>query len=198
MLSWSSGCFQKICLRNPPSGCLTSTTIRKELLKNGVNKKLLWTEYLEECSQNGDDALMYSQFCYYIQQNEQKKPCYHATSRGKQASRSRLTAGDPAKIIDPDTGEITEAWIFVGVMTYSQYALSKRSSMNNKSHGLPAHVHMYEFFGGVTPILVSDNAPTATNRKQSDKYESVLIKSYEELAQHYNTAIIPARYVPEG
>ncbi len=46
--------------------------IRKELLKNGVNKKLLWTEYLEECSQNGDDALMYSQFCYYIQQNEQK------------------------------------------------------------------------------------------------------------------------------
>lgn len=64
--------------------------IRKELLKNGVNKKLLWTEYLEECSQNGDDALMYSQFCYYIQQNEKKAvlPC---TSRGKQASRSRLT-----------------------------------------------------------------------------------------------------------
>ena len=47
--------------------------IRKELLKNGVNKKLLWTEYLEECSQNGDDALMYSQFCYHIQQNEQKR-----------------------------------------------------------------------------------------------------------------------------
>ena len=52
---------------------------------------------------------------------------------------------------------------------------------------------MYEFFGGVTPILVPDNAPTATNRKQSDKYEPVLIQSYQELAQHYNTAIIPAR-----
>ena len=25
--------------------------IRKELLRNGVNKKLLWTEYLEECRQ---------------------------------------------------------------------------------------------------------------------------------------------------
>ena len=47
--------------------------IRKELLKNGVNKKLLWTEYLEECSQNGDEALMYSQFCYHIQQDEQKR-----------------------------------------------------------------------------------------------------------------------------
>ena len=40
--------------------------IRKELLKNGVNRKLLWTEYLEECRQCGEQPLMYSQFCYYI------------------------------------------------------------------------------------------------------------------------------------
>lgn len=46
--------------------------IQKELLRNGVNKKLLWIEYLEECRQSGDESLMYSQFCYYIQQNEQK------------------------------------------------------------------------------------------------------------------------------
>lgn len=102
-------------------------------------------------------------------------------------------AGDPAKIIDPDTGEITEAWIFVGVMTYSQYAFVEAFINEQQKAWITAHVHMYEFFGGVTPILVSDNAPTATNRKQSDKYEPVLIKSYEELAQHYNTAIIPAR-----
>lgn len=44
--------------------------IQKELLRNGVNKKLLWTEYLEECRQSGAEALMYSQFCYYIQQDE--------------------------------------------------------------------------------------------------------------------------------
>lgn len=47
--------------------------IRKELLRNGVNKKLLWTEYLEECRLAGDEPLMYSQFCYYIQQDEQKR-----------------------------------------------------------------------------------------------------------------------------
>lgn len=40
--------------------------IRKELLRNGVNKKLLWTEYLEECRLAGDEPLMYSQFCYHI------------------------------------------------------------------------------------------------------------------------------------
>lgn len=33
--------------------------IRKELLRNGVNKKLLWTEYLEDCKAAGDDPLMY-------------------------------------------------------------------------------------------------------------------------------------------
>ena len=36
--------------------------IQKELLRNGANKKLLWTEYLEECRQSGDEPLMYSQF----------------------------------------------------------------------------------------------------------------------------------------
>lgn len=38
--------------------------IRKELLRNGVSKKLLWTEYMEDCRVNGDEPLMYSQFCY--------------------------------------------------------------------------------------------------------------------------------------
>ncbi len=40
--------------------------IRKELLKNGVSKKLLWTEYMDDCRQAGEEPLMDSQFCYYI------------------------------------------------------------------------------------------------------------------------------------
>ena len=78
-------------------------------------------------------------------------------------------------------------------MTYSQYTYAEAFIDEKQRSWITAHVHMYEFFGGVTPILVPDNAPTATNRKQSDRYEPVLIRSYEELAQHYNTAIIPAR-----
>ena len=167
--------------------------IRKELLRNGVNKKLLWTEYLEECRRNGDDALMYSQFCYYIQQNEAKRRATMHIPRKPGQQIEVDWAGDPAHIIDPDTGEITEANIFIGVMTYSQYTFVEAFTNEKQKAWITAHVHMYEFFGGVTPILVSDNASTATNRKQSDKYEPVLIRSYEELAQHYNTAIIPAR-----
>lgn len=47
--------------------------IRKELLRNGVNKKLLWVEYCVECRMNGEEPLMYSQFCYYIQKEEEKR-----------------------------------------------------------------------------------------------------------------------------
>jgi hypothetical protein len=47
--------------------------IHRELLKNGVSKKLLWTEYMEDCRANGDEPLMYSQFCYHIQQDEQMR-----------------------------------------------------------------------------------------------------------------------------
>ena len=96
--------------------------IHKELLRNGVNKKLLWTEYLEDCRLAGDDPLMYSQFCYYIQQNEQKRRATMHIPRKPGQQIEVDWAGDPAAIIDPYTGEITPAWIFVGVMTYSQYA----------------------------------------------------------------------------
>lgn len=65
--------------------------IRKELLRNGVNKKLLWTEYLEECRQSGDEPLMYSQFCYYIQQDEQKRRAtMHINRKAGRADRGRL------------------------------------------------------------------------------------------------------------
>ena len=96
--------------------------IRKELLRNGVSKKLLWTEYTEDCRVNGDEALMYSQFCYHIQQDEQKRRATMHISRKPGEQVEVDWAGDPATIIDPDTGEILKAYTFVGVMTYSQYA----------------------------------------------------------------------------
>ena len=63
--------------------------IQKELHRNGVNKKLLWTEYLEECRQAGDEPLMYSQFCYYIQQDEQKRRAtMHINRKPRRTDRS--------------------------------------------------------------------------------------------------------------
>lgn len=130
--------------------------IRRELQRKGVNKKLLWVEYCEECRQCGETPLMYSQFCYYIQLDEQKRRATMHIPRKPGEQIEVDWAGDPAHIVDPDTGEVTDTHIFVGVMTYSQYAFVE-AFMNEKERAwITAHIHMYDFFGGVTKILVPE------------------------------------------
>lgn len=102
--------------------------IRKELQRNGVNKRLLWVEYCEECRQLGEEPLMYSRFCYYIQEDEQKRRATMHIARKPGEQIEVDWAGDPAHIIDSDTGEITPAWIFVGVMTYSHNSRKSKAS----------------------------------------------------------------------
>ena len=167
--------------------------IRKELMRKGVNKKLLWYEYCEECRQANEIPLQYSQFCYYIQQEEQK---YRATMHLSHKPGEQIEvdwAGDPAHIIDPDTGELTDVWIFVGVLTYSQYTFAEGFINERTDNWIKAHVHMYEFFGGVTPALIPDNCTTAVNHKESTWYTPALNTTYHEMAEHYNTAVLPAR-----
>jgi transposase len=166
--------------------------IQKELLRNGVNKKLLWTEYLEECRQSGEEPLMYSQFCYYIQQDEQKRRATMHISRKPGEQIEVDWAGDTAQIIDPDTGETVPAFLFVGVMTYSQYPYVEAFINEKQRAWITAHVHMYEYFGGVTRILVPDNTKTAVIHSR-DWYTQELNTVYHEMAEYYNTAIIPAR-----
>ena len=166
--------------------------IRKELLRNGVNKKLLWTEYLEECRLAGDEPLMYSQFCYYIQRDEQKRRATMHINR-KPAEQVEVDwAGDPAHIIDPDTGEIINAYLFIGVMTYSQYPYVEAFIDEKQPSWIAAHVHMYEYFGGVAKILVPDNCRTAVDHNRGWKDQRINTV-YQELAEHYGTAVIPAR-----
>ena len=154
--------------------------IRKELLRNGVNKKLLWTEYLEECRLSGDEPLMYSQFCYYIQQDEQKRRATMHINR-KPAEQVEVDwAGDPAHIIDPDTGEILDAHIFVGVMTYSQYPYVEAFMDEKQPSWITAHVHMYEYFGGVAKILVPDNCRTAVEHNKGWKDQRIKDKPNAE------------------
>lgn len=45
-------------------------------------------------------------------------------------------AGDPEIIIDSDTGEIIKAYIFGGVMIYSQYTYVEAFLDMKKNHGL--------------------------------------------------------------
>lgn len=130
----------------------TDAVLAEKLLRNGVNKKLLWTEYLEECRQSGDDSLMYSQFCYYIQQDEQKRRATMHINRKPGEQIEVDWAGDPAQITDPDTGEIIPAFLFVGVMTYSQYPYVKAFIDEKQRAWITAHVHICMSTSAVLPV----------------------------------------------
>lgn len=67
----------------------------------------------------GDNPLMYSQFCYYIQLDEEKRRATMHINRKPGEQVEVDWAGDPAHITDPVTGEIKNAYVFVGVMSYS-------------------------------------------------------------------------------
>ena len=166
--------------------------IRRELQRNGVNKKLLWTEYLETCRQSGGEPLMYSQFCYYIQQDEQRRRATMHISRKPGEQIEVDWAGDPAYIIDPDTGEATKAHIFVGVLSYSQYPYVEAFLSEQQAPWVTAHIHMFEYFGGASKILVPDNCKTAVIRN-GDWNDPQVNAVYHEMAEHYNCAIVPAR-----
>ncbi len=166
--------------------------IHKELLRNGVSKKLLWTEYMEDCRANGEEPLMYSQFCYHIQQDEQKRRATMHINRKPGEQVEVDWAGNPVTIVDPDTGEIIKAYIFVGVMTYSQYAYVEAFLDMKQRSWINAHIHMYEYFGGVARILVPDNCKTAVVHNGGFKDQQIN-ETYQEMAEHYGTAIIPAR-----
>ena len=99
--------------------------IQKELLRNGVNKKLLWAEYMEEYRLSGETPLMYSQFCYHIQQDEHKRRATVHINRKPGEQVEVDWTGDPAQIIDPDTGEIIKQ---------TQKALSALSPHGSQQH----------------------------------------------------------------
>jgi hypothetical protein len=100
-------------------------------------------------------------------------------------------AGQTAGIIDTDTGEIIEAYVFVAALPYSGYGYVEAFFSQNQESWIAAHVNAYSFFGGVTRILVPDNLKTGVDRVS--RTETVINKTYQEMAQHYGTAVIPAR-----
>ena len=100
-------------------------------------------------------------------------------------------AGDPLFITDSVTGELSPAYIFVAVLPCSWFTYAEACDDMKQENWLLCHVHAYNYFGGVTRLLIPDNTKTATTA--NNRYEVVLNRSYQEMVEHYGTAIVPAR-----
>ncbi len=165
--------------------------LHKELRKQGVTLSLLWHEYCETCRLAGELPLMYSQFCYHYQQYAQKHHASMHISRKPSEICEIDWAGKTLSIIDRATGELLPAYVFVSALSYSQYAYAEAFLDQKMESWIDAHVHMFEYYQGVTKMLVPDNLKTGVSTP--DWYTPVINRTYHELAEHYNTAVVPAR-----
>jgi transposase len=165
--------------------------IHREMAKSGVTLSLLWNEYCSECRTNKEIPFKYTQYCYYYRQFVlTTKATLHIDRKpGEQTEVD--WAGQTAVIIDRDSGEIIPAYIFVAVLSCSQYAYVEAFLRQDLECWIAAHVNVFQFFGGVTRILTPDNLKTGVDH--ASWYTPVINKTYHEMAEHYGTAVIPAR-----
>jgi len=100
-------------------------------------------------------------------------------------------AGQTAHIVDTDNGELIKAYIFVASLPYSGYSYAEAFLNETQESWIAGHVNMYRFFGGSTRIITPDNLKSSIDK--NTKTETVVNRAYQEMAQHYDTAVIPAR-----
>ena len=163
--------------------------IHQELAKNGVTLTLLWNEYYEGCRMEKSRPFMYSAFCYQYQQFAAKhKASLHVEH--KPGERMEVDwAGDTASLIDNISGKSIPVYVFVAVLPCSGYAYAEGFLNRSMESWISAHVHTYEFFEGATRLLIPDNLKTGIEK--ADWYSPVINKTYQEMAEHYGTVVIP-------
>ncbi len=161
--------------------------IHKELMRKGVTLQLLWQEYKEQYP----DGLQYTQFCdHYATWRKLRNISMHQIHRAGEKMFVDW-AGLTIPVIDQKTGEVLNTYFFVAVLGASNMFYTEPFLSQDLFSWIQAHVHTFEYFGGVTEIIVPDNLKSGV--KKPCYYEPEINPTYLEMAQHYGSAIIPAR-----
>ena len=155
--------------------------------RHHVTLRLLWVEWKADHPEGWN----YSQFCYH-----------YRTWLGTQDVVMRLSyaggermfvdfSGDKARYIDPETGEVVEAEVFVSVLGASGLIYVEATRGQDLDSWLGAHIHAWEAYGGVTAVTVPDNLKSGVTK--ACWYDPEVNPSYLELARHFNTVVLPTR-----
>ncbi len=159
----------------------------KELKKKHVTLQLLWHEY----RQNNPDGYQYSQFC--VRYRAWLKTLDVTLRQDYKAGEKLFVdfAGDTIPIHDPLTGAITPASLFVATLGASNYTYAEAVLSQDLPSWITAHVHTFEFMGAVPHITTPDNLRAGVTHPC--RYEPDLNPTYQDMATHYGTTVIPAR-----
>ena len=123
--------------------------VHRELRKKGMTLRLLWREYRD----NYPRGLGYSMFC-----NHYRRYAKSITPIMRQAHKAGEKtfvdyAGMKMPWLDPITGEIHEAEIFVGCLGASQFIYTEATATQQLPDWIQSHINMFEYFGGVSVCI---------------------------------------------
>lgn len=179
--------YKAVCLYVEPNYAY----IHCELAKRGVTMTLLWEEYCSKCHAEGRTPYQSTQFS---EKYRKWARVTKATMRIQHKPGDAMEvdwAGDTIPVFDPVTGEEEKVYLFIAVLPCSCYVYAEACSDMKTENWLQCHVNAYRYFGGVARLLIPDNCKTATI--SNTRYDTILNRSYNELAEHYGTAVVPAR-----
>lgn len=157
----------------------------KELKK--TTKKILYNELRDVTS-----LPSYQAFCEYLRKHTKNSipEISIKIHRTPGASIEVDYSGDGIQIINPATGEIITAQLFVGTLSYSGYFYGEFTLTQRLEDFISSHNNMFSFFGGVASYIVPDNCKTAILK--NDKDEPVVHPTYQDMCVHYGIAVDPA------
>jgi transposase len=161
--------------------------VRAELGRKNVTLALLWQEYKVENDANG---FSYSWFCERFQHWQRKLKTFMRQTH-KYGEKCFVDFAGTTMPIDPVTGEVRQAAIFVAVLGGSSYTFAEAVLGQDVASWLRAHDKMCVFFGGISEVIVPDNLKSAINK--ASFYDPEINLSYAEWSEHHGVVILPAR-----
>jgi transposase len=161
--------------------------IEKKMSRKGTTLIALWQAYYAaHCP-----AYQYTQFKrYYRFYRHRVKPVMHMEHKAGDKLYIDF-AGEKLSIVDTDGGEIKEVEVFAAILGCSQLTYVEAVSSQRKEDLVQACENALHYFGGVPAAIVPDNLKAAVTR--SSKYEPLINETFADFAEHYGTAVLPAR-----
>lgn len=159
----------------------------KEMKRAGVTLQILWEEY-RQVHQGGYG---YSRFCELYREFELR---LSPTMRQQHVAGDKVFvdySGKKIDIVNPETGEVVEAEIFVAVLGASNYTYAEATGTQSLPDWIGSHVHMFDYISGCPRLLVPDNLKSGVNK--ASFYDPEINRTYGRMAEHYGIGIVPAR-----
>ena len=155
--------------------------------RHHVTLRLLWVEWKADHR----DGWNYSQFCYHYRRWLGVQDVVMRLSYGGGERMFVDFSGDKVRWVDPGTGEVRDAEVFVAVLGASGLIYAEATRGQDLDSWLGAHIHAWEAYGGVAAVTVPDNLKSGVTR--ACWYDPEVNASYLELARHFNTVVLPTR-----